>query len=120
HRRKAHRAALGDQIVRRLGEEERLLAPVAAHLLLVLHIVAADTEDAAHGKACVRSHDGKRWDIPAADHILHFHGERSSLDRRRSSARTERRPRKGPYFRTKGPSGRLRRRKIRTPEGPRW
>src|SRR5882762_4428354 len=75
HRRKGHRAALGDQIVRRLGEEERLLAPVAAHLLLVLHIVAADTEDAAHREARVRSRDGKRGDVPAADYVLHFHVE---------------------------------------------
>src|SRR5438309_6669985 len=75
HRRKVHGTPLGHQIVGRLGEEERLLSAVAAHLLLVLHIVAADAEDAAHGKARVRSHDRKRGDIPTADYILHFHGE---------------------------------------------
>src|SRR5216117_1279551 len=89
HRRKVHGAPLGDQIVSRFGEEERLLAAVASHLLLVLHIVAADTEDPSHGKARVRSHDGKRRDIPTADHILHFHDERSSLNRKRSAVRTE-------------------------------
>src|SRR5260221_9496583 len=75
HRRIVHGAALGDQIVSRFGEEERLLAAVPAHLLLVLHVVAADTEDAAHGKARVRSRDGKRGDVPAADDVLHFHVE---------------------------------------------
>src|SRR5437773_5371227 len=89
HRRKVHGTTLGDQIVSRFAEEERLLAAVASHLLLVLHIVAADTEDTSHGKTCVRSHDGKRRDIPTADHILHFHDERSSLNRKRSAVRTE-------------------------------
>src|SRR6266705_4488798 len=89
HRRKVHGATLGDQIVSRFSEEERLLAAVASHLLLVLHIVAADTEDTSHGKACVRSRDGKRRNIPTADHILHFHDERSLLNRKSSAVRTE-------------------------------
>src|SRR5436190_17133206 len=47
HRRKVHGTPLGDQIMSRLGEEERLLAPVASHLLLVLDVIAAGTEDTA-------------------------------------------------------------------------
>src|SRR5438552_19201905 len=89
HRRIVHGAALGHQIVSRLGKEERLFAAVAAHLLLVLHIVAAHAEDAAHGKAGVRAYDRKRGDVPAADDVFHFHDERSSLNRKRSAAGTE-------------------------------
>src|SRR5207247_8536021 len=47
HRRKVHGTTLGDQIMSRLGEEERLLAAVASHLPLVLDTVAADPEDTA-------------------------------------------------------------------------
>src|SRR6266849_9678222 len=99
HRRIVHCAALGDQIMSRFGEEERLLAAVPAHLLLVLHIVAADAEDAAHGKAGIRARDGKRGDVPAADDIFHFHDERSSRDHKTSAARPNGRvPTKGGYF----------------------
>src|SRR5580704_9930356 len=45
-----HRAAVGDDRVRRLGEEERRLAHVLAHLLDVLDIIAADAPQAADRK----------------------------------------------------------------------
>src|SRR5438309_709432 len=57
HGRIVHCATLGDEIMSRFGEKERLLAAVPAHLLLVLYIVAADAEDTAHGKAGIRAHD---------------------------------------------------------------
>src|SRR6266568_4388613 len=75
HRRIVHGATLGDQIMSRFGEEERLLAAVAPHFLLVLDVIAPDAENAAHREARVRSHDGKRGDVPAADYELHFHVE---------------------------------------------
>ena len=49
-RRVVHVAAAGHQRMRALDEEERLLAAVAAHLFLVLGVVAPDAEDAAHRK----------------------------------------------------------------------
>src|SRR5207302_4264694 len=57
HRRIVHCATLEDEIMGRFGEKERLLAAVPAHLLLVLYIVAADAEDAAHGKAGIGADD---------------------------------------------------------------
>jgi len=49
-RRVVHRAAARHERVRALDEEKRLLAPVAAHFLLVLGIVAADAENPPYGK----------------------------------------------------------------------
>jgi hypothetical protein len=41
----------------------------------MLDVITPDAEDAAHWKARVRSDDRKRGNFPAADRILHFHGE---------------------------------------------
>src|SRR5262245_30786764 len=53
-------AAAGDQRVSALNEEERLLAPVAAHLFLVLGVVASDAEDAPDRKAVGGARDRQR------------------------------------------------------------
>ena len=39
----------------------------------MFHVIAADAEDAAHGKARVRADDGERSDIPGADDVFRFH-----------------------------------------------
>jgi hypothetical protein len=69
--RVVHRAAAGDQRVRRLEEEERRLAPVAAHFLLVLYVVAADAENAPHRKPLLRVLDRERRNFPNRNHMRH-------------------------------------------------
>src|SRR6185503_12633226 len=56
-RRIGRRAAVGDQRVGGLSEEERRLALVLAHLLDVLQIVAADAPDATNRKQICRARD---------------------------------------------------------------
>src|SRR5436190_925553 len=57
--------------MRGLDEEERLLAPVAPHFLLMLDIVAPDAKDAAHRKGIVRAEDGQRRRGPDWNHVGH-------------------------------------------------
>src|SRR5580692_9595867 len=52
-RRVGHRAAVGHDRVRGLGEEERRLAHVLAHLLDVLDVIAADAPQAANRKILI-------------------------------------------------------------------
>src|SRR5204863_1651783 len=59
------------QRMRGLDEEERLLAPVAPHFLLMLDIVAPDAKDAAHRKGIVRADDGQRRRGPDWNHVGH-------------------------------------------------
>jgi hypothetical protein len=69
--RVVHIAAARDQRVRRLEEEEGGLAPVSAHLLLVLHVVAADAEYAPHREPVLRILDGERRDFPNWNCVRH-------------------------------------------------
>src|SRR6185503_17234145 len=68
-RRVVHFAAAGLERELALQEEERRLAAVAAHLLLVLGVVAADAEDAAHGKLLIGAGDGKRRRGPQGNSV---------------------------------------------------
>jgi hypothetical protein len=59
----------GDDCIRRLREKERrLLRRVAAHLLRVLGVVAADAEDVADGEARVGAVDRHGRGVPHRDH----------------------------------------------------
>jgi hypothetical protein len=60
-----------NQVMRRLAKEERLLAAVAAHFLLVLDVVAADAEDAPNGEQVLGVLDRKGRDVPQRDYVCH-------------------------------------------------
>ena len=69
--RVVHFAATRHQRVRALEKEERLLATAAAHLFLVLGVVAPDAEDAAHRKdfrGARYRHCGR---VPRRDRVIH-------------------------------------------------
>jgi hypothetical protein len=57
--------------MRALDEEERLLAAVAAHFLLVLGVVTPDAEDAADRKALARPVDRQRRRGPKGNRVTH-------------------------------------------------
>jgi hypothetical protein len=70
-RRIAHLAAVGHERVCALDEEKRLLAAVAAHLLLMLGIVASDAEDAPHRKRVRGARDRQHRRAPQRNCMTH-------------------------------------------------
>src|SRR5687767_15654696 len=64
-------AALRHQSEFALQEEERLLAAVAAHLLLMLGVVASHAENAPHGEAVGGVSDRQRRSGPKRNYMSH-------------------------------------------------
>src|SRR5258708_9902040 len=64
-------AAARDKRELTLQEEERRLAAIAAHLLLVLGVVAPDAKDAPHGKLLGAARDRQRGRRPQGNCVSH-------------------------------------------------